>query len=174
MIWKKPYNHLFITSVSFLVYSCVFYSFSGTPLPREVRSFSIQTLQNKAALGPTDLNIQLSERLSTEILQKTSLKQVDSNGDIQYEGTITEFTYTPMAPKATAQGDTASRTKLTISVELTYINKYDKEFEFSKKNFSQSSDMDATANTMAEEPRMVEEVLGKLVKDIFNGSIANW
>ncbi len=87
---------------------------------------------------------------------------------------ITEFKYTPMAPTSSAQGGTASRTKLTMTVEVSYINKYDQEFEFAKKSFSQSADMEATANIVAEEPRMVEEILNKLTKDIFNASIASW
>ena len=64
--------------------------------------------------------------------------------------------------------------QLTISVEVTYKNPYNKTFEFTKKKFTQHTDIDANANLDSEEPKMVEEVLKKLTQDIFNESIAAW
>jgi hypothetical protein len=171
---KQLYKPIYVIGISLLCHSCVFYSFSGTSLSKEVKTFSIQRFQSRATLGPADLAEQLTEKLSNELLQKTPLKQLDANGDIEFEGSITELKYSPMTPSISPEGDVASRTKLTLTVEVTYINKYDQEFEFSKKNFTQSADMDATANIITEEPRMVEEVLAKLVKDIFNASVASW
>ena len=154
--------------------SCAIYSFSGTPLSTEVKTFSIQDFQSKVALGPADLAQKFTKKLGSELLQKTPLKQVGTNGDLQFEGVITGFKYTPIAPSSSDQGGTASRTKLTITIQVSYSNGHDREFEFSKKSFEQSADIDATASTDAEEPRLVEEVLTKLVKDVFNASVANW
>jgi hypothetical protein len=174
MTWSKIYNWFFTVVISLTAFSCALYRFTSTSLNKEVKNFSIKPFQSKVALGPTALTTQLSDQLRAEVLAKTSLQQVESNGDIQFEGTITEFKYTPTAPRITAQGDTASRTQLTMSVEINYSNRYDKEFEFSKKLFNQSTDIDATANIITEEPKMVEEILAKLVHDIVNASIANW
>jgi hypothetical protein len=171
---KQLYRLIYLIGTSLLCHSCAFYSFSGTSLSKEVKTFSIQNFQDRTTLGPADLAEQLTEKLSNELLQKTPLKQLDANGDIHFEGSITEFKYSPMSPSISLEGEAASRMKLTLTVEVTYINKYDQEFEFSKKSFTQSADMDATANIIAEEPRMVEEALTKLVKDIFNASVASW
>jgi len=172
----SKYRIIVIISVTIILLAqgCAIYSFSGLSLTPEVKTFSIQDFQSKVALGPADLAQQLREKLRGELLQKTPLKQVDSNGDIQFEGVITEFKYMPIAPSSNEQGGTASRTKLTITIQVSYSNAYDKEFEFDKKSFEQSADMDAHASVEAEEPRLVEEVLTKLVKDLFNASVANW
>ncbi|MEM7055816.1 MAG: LPS assembly lipoprotein LptE [Bacteroidota bacterium] len=160
--------------IGFFCQSCVIYSFSGTSLSTKVKTFTIQNFQSKVALGPADLVQQLTEKLGSELIQKTPLKQVDTDGDLQFEGIITEFKYAPVAPSSSDQGVVARRTKLTITLQVSYSNAHDKEFDFNNKNFEQSADMDATASTDAEEPRLVEEVLTKLVKDVFNASVASW
>lgn len=174
MNWNKISGLHILCVISMLFQGCALYSFSGTALSKEVKTFSVQDFQNQSALGPADLAQQVTEKLCGELLQNTPLKQVDSNGDIQFEGMITDFKYMPIAPSSAAQGDVASRTQLTITLEVTYTNNQDQEFAFSKKKFSQSADMDASASIIAEEPSLVEEVLTKLVKDILNASIANW
>jgi len=174
MTWKQVYKPSNIVMMTLLFQGCVFYSFSGTSLSREIKTFSIQNFQVQAALAPVYLAQQLTEKLCNSLLQNTSLNQVDSNGDIQFEGVITSFKYEPIAISRHTQGDAASRMQLTITAEVSYTNTQDKELSFSKKSFAQSVDMDATANFMVEEPNLVEAILQKLVKDIANASIDNW
>lgn len=151
------------------------YSLSGNAVSKEASSFMIEDFQLKVALGPADLNTLLTKKLRDELLAKTNLKEVSYNEDIKFYGSITEFKYTPIAPRSNAdQEDNSSRIQLTISVEVTYKNPYNKTFEFTKKKFSQTTDIDANANLDNEQPTMVEEVLKKLTQDIFNESIAAW
>ena len=163
-----------IILVALALEGCFMYSFSGSSLSKEAKTFSIQEFQSKVALGPSDLAEQLTQKLRAEIIQKTRLKEISSNGDIQFEGMITEFKYTPIAPRSSDTGDFSSRDQLSITAEVSYSNAYDKDFEFNKKQFTQTTDIDALANRDSEEPGMVDEVFKKLVKDIFNASIANW
>jgi hypothetical protein len=151
----------------------LFYSFSGSSLSKEAKTFTIQEFQSKAALGPANLAEQITQRLREEITQKTSLKETINNGDIQFDGIITGFKYTPIAPRSTGDGATGSRTQLSITVQVNYINLHDKDFEFSKKDFTQTTDVEA-GNEYTQEASMVEDVVKKLIQDIFNASIANW
>lgn len=152
---------------------CLFYSFSGSSLSQEAKTFTIQQFQSKVALGPANLAEQITQRLREEINQKTSLKETVSNGDIQFDGVITAFKYTPIAPRSTGDGATGSRTQLSITVQVNYTNIYGKDFEFSKKDFTQTIDAEA-GKEYTEEASMVGEVANKLIQDIFNASIANW
>jgi len=152
---------------------CLFYSLSGSSLSKEAKTFTIQEFQSKVALGPANLAEQITQQLREEITQKTSLKETVSNGDIQFDGVITAFKYTPIAPRSTSDGATASRTQLSITVQVNYTNIYDKDFEFSKKDFTQTTDVEA-GNENTQEATMVGEVVKKLIQDIFNASIANW
>ena len=162
------------------MHSCAIYSFSGTSLSAETKTFSIADFQSDVALGPPDLAERFTEAFSKELLQRTALSQVEKKGDIQFEGKIKKFEYAPIAPTA-GQGtgkdkadDKASRTRLTIVIEVTYVNTKDQESAFSKRKFSQYEDMDATSSVDAEEPELVKKIFTKLVKDIFNASVASW
>ena len=42
------------------------------------------------------------------------------------------------------------------------------------KYFNQYADMSGTASIDAEEPRLVQEIFDKLLKDILNASVNNW
>jgi len=172
MIWNK---HLYwvMLWLPIVLQSCGIYSFSGISLSPDVKSFSLQ-IQSNVALGPPDLVEKFTEKLGKELLQRTQMRQVDSQGDMQLEGTITKFEYAAAAPSAQKDGSQASRTRLTITMQLNYINPNNEEFQFSKRQFSQYADMSADKSTDAEEPRLVEEIFTKLVKDIFNASVASF
>ncbi|XWN34769.1 MAG: LPS assembly lipoprotein LptE [Roseivirga sp.] len=168
-----------LLTVLLLLQGCGIYSFSGTSLSSEIKSFSLQC-QSRVALGPPDLAEQFTERLGKELMQRTPLKQVDiqqvEREKIQLEVTITQFKYTPVAPSAGSGNDrdSANTTRLIIEVQVNYVNPKDEEASFSKKKFSQFADMQADASTDQEEPRLVEEIFTKLAKDIFNASVASW
>jgi hypothetical protein len=155
---------------------CGIYSFSGNSLPPKAKSFSLY-FQSEVALGPADLAAKFQQRLGEELLQLTSLKQVDSKGDLQLDGVIKKFDYMPVALKRSGKEgtrDRASMNRLTIEVELNYINPYDATSAFSKKIFSHYDDMDTSTSSQSEEPRLVEAIFTKLVEDIFNETVASW
>lgn len=171
---NKYFNILVIILAASVLEGCFIYSFSGSSLSEEAKTFSIQDFTSKIALGPSNLAEQCTFKLRNEIIQKTKLTEVYGNGDIQFEGTIIGFKYTPITPRSDSKDDMSSRMQLSITVEISYRNRYDPEFEFSKKKFTQNTDIDATANLEQEESSMTEEILKKLIQDIFNASIANW
>ena len=148
---------------------------SGSPLSTQISTFMVEEFQSKVALGPTTLAQDFTQKLRDEILQKTNLKEAAYKEDIKFYGAITEFKYKSIAPRSNSAGEeSSSRRQLSITVEVTYKNSYNKSFEFSKKKFTQTTDIDDTASTDTEEPSMVEEVFKKLTQDIFNASIAIW
>ncbi len=159
-----------------LLQGCGIYSFSGVSLPKEVQTFSLN-FQSAVALGPPDLATRLQQRLCDELAQRTSLKQVYEQGDLQLEGSITRFVYTPTALTKGMQEneqDQASIERLTIEVALTYINRYDEDAAFSKKTFAQFADMPATADRNSEESRLIDAIFTELIDDIFNETVASW
>jgi len=159
-----------------LLQGCGIYSFSGVSLPKEAQTFSLK-LQSSVALGPSDLLSRLQQRLCDELAQRTPLKQVYEQGDVQLEGSITKFVYTPTALTQRMQEherDQASMERLTIEIVLTYINRYDEDSTFSKKTFSQFADMPATADRSSEEDRLIDAIFTELIEDIFNKTVASW
>ncbi len=156
---------------------CGIYSFSGTSLPPEVKTFSLR-FQSSIALGPPDLVEKFTQTLGEELVQRSPLKQVETKGDLQLEGIIKQFKYVSMAPSKGGskeeENEQASIDRLTIEVQVNYINPHDKEASFSKKTFSQYADMSADASRDSEELALITSIFSKLAKDIFNETLASW
>lgn len=171
MTWNSPYPTVILLIL--LLQGCGIYSFSGTSLPAEAKTFSLR-YQSNVALGPPDLLAKFQERLGDELKQRTPLKEVETRGDLQLEGAIKRFKYTSIAPSKSGDKDQANVDRLTIEVQMNYLNPYDEEASFSKKTFSQYADMSADASRDQEEPRLIEDIFTKLVKDIFNATVASW
>ncbi|MHA7877729.1 MAG: LPS assembly lipoprotein LptE [Bacteroidota bacterium] len=170
MIWIKlrPLMMLFLL----LLQGCGIYSFSGISLSPEVKTFSLK-LQSEVALGPPNLIASFQQQLGDALVQRTSLKQVDTQGDLQLEGSIKKFSYTSLAPTKSIQ-DQTSIERLTIEVVLTYTNAYDKASEFDQKTFSQSADVTVKSDRSSEEARLIEAIFDALIADIFNETISRW
>lgn len=172
MTWTQP-SPTFLLLLLLLLQGCGIYSFSGTSLPPEAQTYSLQ-YQSNVAQGPPDLLAKFQQQLGDELVQRTPLKQVESQGDLQLEGVIKQFKYQSIAPSKGSEGDQANIDRLTIEVQMNYINPYNKEAAFSKKAFSHYADMLADASRDQEEPRLIDEIFTKLVKDIFNATVASW
>ncbi len=174
MTWTKLSPAL--TLLLLLLQGCGIYSFSGTSLPPEVKTFSLR-FRSDATLGPPDLAAKFQQRLSDDLVQRTPLKQVATTGDLQLEGIIKQLKYVPMAPTINGEegkGDQAAIDRLTIEVQMDYTNLYDEASAFSKKTFSQYADTAANTSRSNEEPRLIDAIFTKLVEDIFNETVASW
>ena len=166
----------FLMVLLLLLQGCGIYSFSGISLPPEAKTFSLR-VQSDISLGPPDLAMRLQQQLGDVLVQRTTLKQVNTQEGLQLEGSIKRFAYTSIAPTQGSQGGKgyqAAMERLTIEVQLSYINPYDQDTSFSKKTLVQYADMDASANKSSEETRLIDDIFEKLVEDIFTETIAGW
>jgi hypothetical protein len=57
---------------------------------------------------------------------------------------------------------------------MTFVNRKHPEDGFEDKSFSSYADFDATQSLDAVESSLCEEIIEKLVEDIFNSTVANW
>ncbi len=155
--------------------SCGVYSLTGTTISAE--TLSIQTFYNDANNGPANLSITFTNSLRDYYQQNTSLSQVSDGGELQIEGTVTSYRLTPVAPAAAANDqitDQANLTRLTITINVDYINLEDEEQNFTKKSFSFFSDFDNDAGLTAVEDQLINEIYDQIILDIFNATVANW
>lgn len=157
-----------------LFYGCKGYSFSGTNLNKKIKTFSIDSCDEKVAMGPADITDLLSHRIISTLIQRTQLSQKRSEGDIQFHFTIVSFKFSPTATQANNEESIGSIQRLTIEVEADYINNFDEKKSFKKRKFSQFADASASADLDAEEPRLIEEIFEKLADDVINATVADW
>lgn len=168
-----------ILLLSFILLGCGVYSFTGSSLADE-KTISIQTFYDEAGNGPPNLSQLFTEKIKDYYQQNTSLSLTNNEGDLQLEGSITGYRLTPMAPKASGNqnyenADVAALQRLTITVNVTYMNIKNDEFDFDNKSFSFYVDYDPDKQDFNSiEPELVEEIFDQIIMDIYNATVANW
>lgn len=174
----KAYRKLTYVIITLLSFGCGVYSFTGASISPEVKTISFQDFFNNSPLGPSNMSVLFTEKIKDYFERNTNLEIVDENGDLEIEGTIENFSLSPVAP--TAEGGRNAQyftglTRLTVRVNASYLNKTDEQFNFENKSFSFYKDFDQnTEELSSNEQEFVEEIFDQIVLDIFNSSVANW
>ena len=174
----KAYRKLTYVIITLLSFGCGVYSFTGASISPEVKTISFQDFFNNSPLGPSNMSVLFTEKIKDYFERNTSLEIVDENGDLEIEGTIENFSLSPVAP--TAEGGRNAQyftglTRLTVRVNASYLNKTDEQFNFENKSFSFYKDFDQnTEELSSNEQEFVEEIFDQIVLEIFNSSVANW
>lgn len=163
-------KYILVFTICLASYGCkVNYSFTGiTDTPE---TFQVNFFQNTADLVEPGLDQLFTITLQDLITNQTSANLVNSGGEVIYEGEITEYRIAPM----TATSDnTAAQNRLTISVQVRYINTKDEEKDFDKR-FSFYYDYGASEQLSGSiKDTAFDEILERLTQDILNASLADW
>lgn len=149
---------------------CGVYSFSGASISPDVKTFSVQFFPNRAQLVQPLLSQAFTEKLKEKFISQTNLRQLDRDGDLQFEGYITDYKASPVAIQGT---QTAALNRLTISVLVKFTNKLDSKQDF-ETNFSRYADYDSRKSLQEVEVGLIDEINRQLVDDVFNKSVSNW
>jgi len=162
---------VYILLIILLLTSCkINYSFSGINIAKDVKTFQISYIQNNAMIVEPGLNEQVRNDLIDNILRRTNLTEVKSNGDLVYEAEISDYSTTPVAMTA---NQTASKTRLTISMKLDYTNTKKDADSFSK-TYTWHYDFEANQSLEAVKEQAHKEIFEKILDDIFNETLAKW
>ena len=164
---------LFATIVLASVFTaCGIYSFTGTSIAPDVKSISIYTIENKAMKINPALSNTITNALNDQFRRLTKLEMLpDGGGDLEISGMITNYEVTPTA---VTSNEVASMNRLTVTVRIDFTNnKYPKE-SFTNKSFAAYEDYDSNLALDAVEASLCDEIVEKLVNDIFNATVANW
>ena len=167
---RKLRSILFALLLLPAISSCGIYSFSGTSIQADVKSIAVEYFTNKALRVNPSLANNLTDALIEKYRKLTKLDILDEDGDMNVYGEITG--YDIQATAITAE-EVASKNRLTVTVKLTFNNKLHSEEDF-EKSFSAFADYDSENSLDAVEESICEEIIEKLVDDIFNATVANW
>jgi len=149
--------------------SCGFYSFTGASISPEVETVSIGKFPNVSGGGSAGLSQSFTEALKDKFVSETDLTLVDRNGNIDFQGSITNWNIESKSPTG---NQTTARNQLTITVEVSYTNSVeDKKWN---KSFSQYASYESKQSLSNVEDQLVEEINDQLVTDIFNEALVNW
>lgn len=173
---RRSISAIIISALSFIatmliVHSCGIYSFTGTSIQPDVKTVTINYFEYKALKVNPSLSNDITEALQEKFIKLTKLELVDMDGDLEIIGAVTGYDVKATAITATEQ---AAQNRLTVSVQVDFINRKYPEDDFEKKSFSAYSDFDATQSLDAVEASLCEEIIEQLCENIFNSTVANW
>ena len=153
-----------------LIQGCGVYSFTGASIPPEAKTISVQYFPNKAQLVEPTLSPFFTDKLRDQFTRQTTLEMVDRNGDLAIEGEIIDYKTTPVA----IQGDqTSALNRLSITVNVRFVNVYEPDKDFEQK-FTSFLDYASDADYNAIKEELFEGVTEMLTTDIFNKAVINW
>lgn len=154
--------------------SCGFYSFTGASISADTKTFQVNRFENNALLVEPGLDLTFRNTMIALLENQTNLNNVNSNGDIVYEGEITEYRIAPTTSSTSGDTFTAAQNRLTISVKVHFYDKNDPEAEFEQR-FSFFHDYEGSAQLSgAVKDTAIEEIFERITQDIFNASLAKW
>lgn len=171
IVQMKHIKYIFLIAVSAILLGCGAYSFTGASIPSDTKTFQVNRFENNALLVEPGLERDFKLALEDLLQNQTNLSLVTSNGDLVYEGEITEYRISPTT--ATAQ-NTAAQNRLTIGVKIRFFNRKNEEDDL-EKSFSFFYDYPGSAQLIgSQKVTATEEIFERITQDIFNATLAKW
>jgi hypothetical protein len=146
------------------------YSFTGAAIAEDVKTVSVKTFQNFAPLANVNYSQTFSEALKDIFISQTNLNLATTDGDLQFEGSITNYQISSVAIQG---NETAAKNRLTITVNVKFTNTKDKKQDF-ESDFTRFADYDSSVNISSIEDELIKEINNQLTQDIFNKSVGSW
>lgn len=166
----KKLKFLLVLLIALTLNSCGPYNFTGTG-KIDAKTFQVNYFQNNAPLVQPGIERTFTLKLQDIIQNQTNLNLVRTNGDLTYEGEITNYTITPMAATADL---TAAQNRLTITVNVRYTNKNNEKDNF-EKPFSFYYDYPGTQQLIGSSlTTALDVIFERITQDVFNESLAKW
>ncbi|PWJ59219.1 lipopolysaccharide assembly protein [Dyadobacter jejuensis] len=159
-----------IICLAWMQQGCGIYSFTGTSLSPDIKTFTVVNFTMGTAGGPSDLPRTLTEDLKEYFQKNTSLTQIPTGGDLIIEGSITGYDVTAAAPTA---NDQAGLNRLNITAQVRFSNALDETKNFDQ-SFTYYADFPQDQTLNQNEARLLPTILENLVQQIFNKSAADW
>lgn len=150
--------------------SCGIYSFTGTSIQPDVKTFTINYIENKAMKVNPSLSNELTEALRDRFKKMTRLEEVEEDGDLEFSGQITGY---EIRATAITADEYAAQNRLTVNVKIQFENRKADTDNFDK-TFSAYADYSSERTLDEVEAALCAEIIEKLVEEIFNASVAQW
>lgn len=146
------------------------FSFTGASISPEVKTVSIDFFPTNASLAPPTASQLFTEALKDIFLSQTNLTLVSDDGDLEFSGSISNYTTNPVA----IQGNqTAALTRVTMTVKVNFKNNHDEKQNF-ETSFSRFEDFETSQTLSAVEEEILNSINSQLTQDIFNRAVTNW
>jgi len=170
MIYSQLYRFYIYITILTTFYSCSIYSFSGASISENTKTIQINYIRNEANLVQPTLSNLLTETLINKCQRETNLTITNNNGNVVFSGKIIKY---EIAPIAIQENEIAAQNRLTISVEIDFINRSDNSQNF-KQTFTEYADFNSNDvfSNIEEDINII--IANNLIENIFNNAFMNW
>ncbi len=152
--------------------SCrISYKLNGAALDYNIyHTIHVSEFPIRAALVYPPLQQTFENELLDYITRNTRLRTVDGAADLQMEGEITGYN---LSPQAVTEDAYASKTRLTITVRVKYIDNK-QEGKDVDQTFSAYRDFDSSQMLTDVQDELCSQISKELVDLIYNATLGNW
>ncbi len=154
----------------FLFQGCGIYSFSGTNISPDTKTFQVNFFLNQSPRIFPGVDQIFTNQLQDLILNQTNLNLTTSGGDIIYEGEIVQDYVSPNT--ATSQ-ITAAQNRLTIAVNVRFFDTKDPTQDLEQR-FTFFFDYPASQSEDTVRDEALQVIFERITQDIFNATLARW
>jgi hypothetical protein len=172
---QKAYHcfvFLVLCGLAFVLAGCrLSVSFTGGSINPNAKTVYVATFPNNSPLVNPTLSQEFTSGLKDRIQSQTPLTIINTkNADYVFEGAITNYSISPVALQG---NDIAAMNRLTISVRISFKNKFEDNLNFDQ-TFSRYSDYLSSTSFSSVESGLMQEIVSALTEDIFNKAFVNW
>lgn len=161
--------------VVLLISGCYSFKDIGS-IPKEVKTFRINYIENKARYVNPQLSPQLTDKLRQKIMGQTRLAGVQTE-DAHYDigGQVTGYNVTTSAISSNGNNgqQQAAGQRLTVTIHLNFRNNLDPSKNF-EADVSRNFDYGAGLTITQAEAQLNETIVKNMVDEIFNRIFSNW
>ncbi len=145
------------------------YKFSDVQVKGDTAKVSPFLVQ--APLAPPASGQIFTEQFQDMILAQSKLELVNADSaDILIDGNIS---YYEIRPEGVQNNDVAAQNRLTIRVDVNYVNKIDPQTNFTQ-SFTRFANYQSTIDISSVESELMEEIFDQISQDIFNRAFGSW
>lgn len=167
-----------LRKIFFFLLSCVAmhgcsiaYRLTGASIDyTRIKTIHIADIQNLAPTVYPPLAQKFSEELRTRFQTRTRLSLVNTAGDLTVEG---EFTGYDLTAEAVQENALAAKTKLTVTLNIRFINKVSEKESF-ERQFTSYETFDSSLMFTDVQDELIARMTEDLINQIFNATVENW
>jgi hypothetical protein len=139
-------------------------------LDQNLKTIQINNVRIEVAGGPTNLSLEVNEKIKEYFQRNTSLKLSSQNPDLLLEGTITGYDLSPQAPTS---DDKAGLNRITLKILFKLTNKYNEDKNF-EQEFSFYQDFPQNQTISQVEKVLIPKMTDQIILDLFNKIAGDW
>jgi hypothetical protein len=151
------------------------YSFKGTTISPDVKTFYIASFRNTASNAPAEIGQLFSDKLRDKVLRESRLAYSEQDISVEFEGAVTSYSVTSVAPTNNAATGVvgSSLNRLQITVQVSYLNNVTDEDTWSQ-SFSFFQDFDSNEDLVSVQDDLIDAIFEQITEDVFNRAFTNW